>query len=156
MRIRRPSASELKMLRGIADYQFGYPAGNVLITDDVLVGVSPATGRIREVYREGAGLFLVLRAHDYRFSLTIPAARMLLKAFRKPRLRAVIEPSMSPYKSVPCRAVLELDHRLEPGDEVIVVDSKDSIIGVGRLRLSPREILEPWCRGEAIRIRHKV
>jgi len=156
VRVRRPSAAELRMLRGIADYQFGYPAGDVLIADDVLVGVSPATGRIREVYREGVGLFLVLRAHDYRFSLTIPAARLLLGVFERPRLRAIIEPSKAPFKSVPCRAVLELDQGLEPGDEVIVVDSGDSIIGVGRLRLSPREVMEPWCRGEAVRIRHKV
>ena len=143
------------MLKSIANYQFGYPAGEVLITKDVLVGVSPATRRIREVYRPGIGLFLVLRAKDYRYSLSIPAARILLENYRSPRLRVIIDGSLE-YKTVPCRLVQEVDGSLRAGDEVIVVDTSDRLIGVGRLRVSPREVLEDSCVGEAVRLRKKA
>ncbi len=155
MRIRKPSKRELEMLRSIANYQFGYPVGEILITEDVLVGVSPSTRRIREVYRPGIGLLLVLRAKDYRYTLSLEAAKLLLEALPMPRLRAVVGGSIE-YKSVPCRLVERIDTSLYAGDEVIVVDRSDSLIGVGRLRLSPVEIMENGCVGEAVRLRKKA
>lgn len=149
MRLRRATREEIVRLRSIADYQFGRPAGELLVPEDALVGVSPATRRIREVY--GAeGLLAVLRAHDYFFSLSPAGASRLLR-LPPPRLRAVLrEPPGS--KSVPCRLVEEVDAELRPGDEVIAVDRSGGLVGVGRLRLSPSEILG-GCDGEAIRLR---
>lgn len=153
MRVRRPSPSELRALRGIADYQFGAPAGQLLVGDDVLVGVSPSTRRIREVYGP-EGLVAVLRAHDYFFSLTLHGAARLLK-LPWPRLRVVVDGPLE-SKSVRCRRVLTLDTSRYAGEEVIVVDKRDRLLGVGRLRLAPVEILERGCVSEAVRLRKLV
>lgn len=151
MRIRKPTPREVEVLRGIANYQFGWPAGDALITEEVTVGVSPATRRIREVYGE-EGLLAVLRAHDYFYSLSLAGAARLLRVFPRPRLRVVVEkPPAS--KSIECGQVLEVDPLLYAGEEVIVVDANDTLLGVGRLRLAPSEIGEPFCRGEAVRLR---
>ncbi len=156
MRLRKPTVEELEFLRGIADYQFGYPAGDLLITDEVVVGVSPATHRIREVYGE-EGLLAVLRAHDYFYSLSLAGAKRLLK-LPPPRLRAFIKTPADrlPSKSIPCSLVSYVDPYLYAGEEVIVVDSDGRLVGVGRLRLAPVEIHEQFCRGEAIRLRKIV
>ncbi len=151
MRLRRPTPREVEVLRGIANYQFGWPAGEALITDEVTVGVSPATRRIREIYGD-EGLLAVLRAHDYFYSLSLAGAARLLRVFPRPRLRAVVKTPIA-SKSIGCSMVVDVDPMLYAGEEVIVVDEHDSLLGVGRLRLAPSEIREPFCRGEAVRLR---
>ncbi|ABM80335.1 PUA domain-containing protein [Hyperthermus butylicus] len=154
MIIRRARPEEVVRLRAIADYQFGFPAGDLLIPDNVVVGVSPATRRIREIYGE-EGLLAVLRAHDYLYSLSLLGAKRLL-ALPEPRLRARLRVETPPSKSINCRIIETIDHDLRPGDEVIVLNSSGELVGVGRLRLSPTEILENECWGEAIRLRKTV
>ncbi|BES82550.1 PUA domain-containing protein [Pyrodictium abyssi] len=153
MILRPATREEIDRLRGIADYQFGYPAGDLLIPEDAVVGVSPGTRRIREVYGE-EGLLAVIRAHDYLFSLSVNGALRLLK-LPEPRLRAWIATNGAEElrKSIPCWMVKRLDPELLAGDEVIVLNENGLLIGVGRLRLAPEEILEEGCWGEAIRIR---
>lgn len=153
MILRPATREEIDRLRGIADYQFGYPAGDLLIPEDAVVGVSPGTRRIREVYGE-EGLLAVIRAHDYLFSLSVNGALRLLK-LPEPRLRAWIATTGARElrKSIPCWMVKRLDPELLAGDEVIVLNENGLLIGVGRLRLAPEEILEKECWGEAIRIR---
>ena len=156
MILRPASREEVERLRAIADYQFGPGVGDCLIPDEVVVGVSPATRRIRNVYVEGVGLYLVLRASDYYFTLSIEAARRLTRCLPPPRHRVVVDPSRLLHGSVPCGAVKLVDDALRPGDEVVVVNEGDGVLGVGRLRLPPPLIVEPSCRGEAVRLRRRV
>ncbi len=155
MILRKPSWRELVMLRAIADYQFGWPAGDYLVPDNVVVAVSPSTRRIREIHGE-EGLLAVLRAHDYMYSLSLHGAQRLLKGFKPPRLRAIVKTSSLDVilrrKSVYASDIVEVDEELRVGDEVVVVNEEDKLVGVGRLRLSPVEI-SCGCRGEAIRLR---
>ncbi len=152
--MRRASAEEVLMLRAIADYQFGYPAGELLIPDEPIVGVSPSTRRIREVYGS-EGLLAVLRAHDYLYSLSLAGARRLL-ALPPPRLRVVVrDADIVARKSLGCNDIVSVDAALRAGDEVIIVDEEDNLLGVGRLRLSPEEI-SAGCWGEAVRVRKVV
>ncbi len=155
MKLRRASRWEVLRLRAIADYQFGAGVGECLVPDDAIVGVSPNTLRIRGVYGGEGVLLATLRAHDYFFSLSLEGARRLLGCLPRPRLRAVVDVSRVLHKSVPSAAVVEVDERLRAGDEVIVVDENDSLVGVGRLRLSPLEI-KAGVYGEAIRLRRRV
>ncbi len=155
LKLRRAERWEVERLRVIADYQFGLGAGACLIPDDALLGISPNTLRVREV-RDGEGrLLATLRANDYFYSLSLEGARRLLECFEPPRLRALIDPRLAPHNSIPSRAVIEVDEGLRAGDEVIVVDERDSLLGVGRLRLSPLEI-KAGVYGEAIRLRRRV
>ncbi len=155
MKFRRASEWEVRRLRVIADYQFGWGAGECLIPDGVVVGVSPNTLRVREVRSPEGVLLATLRASDYFYSLSLEGARRLLSCFERPRLRVIVDPSRVRHKSIPSSAVLNVDDALRAGDEAIVVDGSDSLIGVGRLRLSPLEI-KAGVAGEAVRLRKKV
>lgn len=153
--MRRATREEIVRLRAIADYQFGPGAGECLIPDDAILGISPNTLRIREVYEAQGRLIATLRAHDYMYSLNILGASKLLTCFEKPLLRVIVDREKLLTKSIPAVAVIELDERLRAGDEVIVVDTEDNLIGVGRLRLSPLEI-KARVYGEAVRLRKRV
>jgi len=153
MRYRRAKNEEIIMLQAIADYQFGWPAGDLLIPGNAILGISPSTMRIREVYGD-EGLLAVLRAHDYMFSLSINGARRLLK-LDEPRLRAWVALTLTQrIKGIDCSYIYKIDETLLPGEEVIVLDDNNKLLGVGRLKLSPLEIKENSCKSEAIRIRH--
>ncbi len=152
--LRKAKPWEIERLRAIADYQFGYPAGDALVANDAIVGVSPSTRRIREVYDSSGGLIAVLRASDYLFSLSLLGAEKLLQVFTMPRHRVIIG-AYNGLKSVPCNVVKDVDPLLRPGDEVVVVDQHDNIIGVGRLRLPVPLILNRGCIGEAVRLRKR-
>ena len=49
MIIRKPTPLELKFLRGIATYQFGRNAGDILVPNEATIAISPSTMRIRHV-----------------------------------------------------------------------------------------------------------
>ena len=157
MIVRRPSPFELRRLRMIADYQFGRGVGNCLIPDDVLVGVSPSTRRIREIYTPDGGLYLVLRANDYFYTLSLQAAKRLLECTEPPRHRVVLREGVRlSVKSIECSAISLIDPGLRPGDEVVILSPGGGLIGVGRLRLPVDLVVSPGCRGEAVRVRKRV
>ena len=51
--------------------------------------------------------------------------------------------------------IQEADHEIRPGDEVIVVNSDDEVVAVGRSEMSGREMCE-FERGRAVSLRHKA
>lgn len=51
--------------------------------------------------------------------------------------------------------VFDVDPDIRCGDEVIVVDKKDTLLGTGRASLCPSEILE-FDRGPAVEVRSGV
>jgi len=156
LKLRKPSEGEIFRLKAIADYQFGWPAGDLLFPheDQIIVGISPATRRIREVY-DSEGLIAVLRAHDYYYSLSLLGADRLRKGFPLPRLRVIVRMLREKTKTVFANDVIDIDTNLKAGDEVIIVDPEDRLLGVGRLRLSPADILSK-VSGEAVRVRKLV
>lgn len=156
MKLRKPSKNEVLRLKAIADYQFGWPAGDFLFPHEnqIIVGVSPATRRIREVY-DSEGLIAVLRAHDYYYSLSLLGADRLRRGFPPPRLRVVVETPHGKMKTISSHNIIGVDASLRAGDEVIIVDVEDRLLGVGRLRLSPADILSR-VSGEAVRVRKLV
>ncbi|MCE4625313.1 MAG: tRNA-guanine transglycosylase [Desulfurococcales archaeon] len=152
---RRPTEEEVEILRAILDFQFGEGAGEALLPpgSDIEVEVT-GKGRIRYVLHSGERI-LTLRPNDGLFSLSLEAAERLLHAFPPPRLRVVIRGDRDLTGSVLVGDVVDMDPDLRPGDEVIVVDRKDKILAVGRLRL-PKAVLEGLDRGEVVRIRKRV
>jgi len=156
LKLRKPSESEILRLKAIADYQFGWPAGDFLFPHEnqIIVGVSPATRRIREVY-DSEGLIAVLRAHDYYYSLSLLGADRLRRGFPPPRLRVVVKALREKMKTIFAHDIIDVDINFRAGDEVIIVDTEDRLLGVGRLRLSPADILSK-VSGEAVRVRKLV
>ncbi len=158
MRLRRPTAKELASLRVIADYQFGPPAGRLLIPDNVLVSVSPNTLRIRSLLLEGK-IIATLRAQDGLYSLSIEGARLLHRGMPEPRLRVYVDTSVAEYiargRNAFAKHVVRADPGIRPGDEVLVVDEQDRLLAVGKARFSGVEI--PYFKsGEVVRVRKGV
>ena len=86
----------------------------------------------------------------------MPLAKKLHKFFEYPGLRIVVDEEASPFikegKSVFAKFVKEIDHGLRAGDEILVVDGNDSLLRVGTLFLSPKEVMD-FDRGLAARVR---
>ncbi len=154
---RKPTVWELNELREIAEFQFGI-RGELLIPNNVDVVVSVNTNRIRFILLDNEK-YLSLRSRDYRFNLHIASAHALNKLLPHPRLRVYVK---EPYVEFVARGgslfskhVLMADPDIRPGDEVLVVDFKGSLIAVGRAKLSGWEITH-YNRGEAVKVREGV
>ena len=150
-------------LKQVIDYQFGPKISDILLgcssnLSRIHVYKSPNTLRIREVYLEDKPLFTI-RAEDFKILLRIHGAYLLWKNTRTPEYRVAVISDIAEYiengGNVFSRHVLSVDENRRYGDEVIVVDEDDRLLGVGTLKLSPEEILF-FTRGEAVRIRETV
>ncbi len=149
------SWQEYRILTAIASIQFGRKAAEALLPSlDRITVYRGKGGRPRSILLDGE-LVLVWRPTDGYFSLTPAGARVIKEVVPPPRLRVVVKGDREIRGSVLVRDVEEVDPWLRPGDEVIVVDRGDRIVGVGRLRVPPR-MLEGLERGEVVRVRKKV
>lgn len=155
--IRKPTTRELEELWEISKLQFTVN-GEEFIPSDVLVGVSPNTGKIRFVLYSDK-LYLSLRSRDYRFNLHIASGVVLNKILPKPKLRVYVKDEYVPFiksgRTLFCRHVLVADPNIRPGDEVLVMDPYGVLIAVGRSTKSGWEMVY-YKRGEAVKIREGV
>lgn len=145
------------MLRATADYQFRYDVGRQLIPDNALLKISRKTGRIREVLTVNNERIASIRASTFTFNLSLYGGSTLHKLVSG--LRATIVNDVIEYVisggSVFSRHVLHVDDDLRAGDEVLVVDEDDNLLCVGKLVLSPYEVMF-FTRGVAVKLRECV
>lgn len=149
----------LDMLRvkAVADYQFGYGAGDALLDGDVNIVKSKNTGMIRNIYLNGKHV-LSMR-NDGFFTLKIEGGKILHKLFKFPRMRVVVKRDSEEFnrkgKNVFARFVEEMDSSLRPYDEVLVVNRDDELIGVGRTLYNWDEI-KTLKKGMVVEIRENM
>ena len=157
MRVRSPTPSELLRLRGIAKYQFSDRVANAFFPKssnrDLRVEVT-GKGSIRGVFH-GEKRLATLRPSDGLFSLSLHGAQLILNVESPPRFRVIIKCSREISGGILVGDYIEMDPLLRPGDEAIVVDEHDRLIGVGRLRI-PREMIPGLSRGEIVRLRRRA
>ena len=149
---------DLARVKAVADMQFGRGAGSILLDGDVELKKSENTGKIRNVLVDGEHI-LSMRANDGFFTLKIPGARRLQKAFPAPRLRVQVKEDSVPFnrdgKSVFCTFVEDCDQGIRPMDEVLVVDASDGLVAIGRTMLTRDEMLA-FKTGVAVKVREGV
>jgi len=150
----KQNVRDLFKIKGIMDYQFGSGAGD-LIDNNVRIVRSRKTKRIRWIY-SNKELIASVRAKDHFIIPKYSLAEKLLKKFKYPRLRIVIEDDAVPFvregKSVFNKFVIDVDPELRCNDEVLIVDKNDSLLNIGTLVLAPKEIKD-FKRGVAARVR---
>lgn len=104
-------------------------------------------------------ILATIRAHDGMIVLTIEGGQRLHQALPFPRHRVVIQKDVSHFiakgRSVFTKHVSSVDSDLRAGDEVLVVDSQDALLAVGKANLSPKEMLD-LTRGVAVKVRHAI
>ncbi len=144
----------LKRARIIADYQFGWGAGDALFPDETTFGLSK-TGRLRYLYSRKERI-ATLRASDGLLTLSMLGAERLHSFFGSPRLRVVASGDAALFVAkggnLFAKHVLCVDPEVRAGDEVLVVDSADRLLATGTAVLSPEEMLQIK-RGLAVQTR---
>ena len=120
----RYKKDDVKKIKAIADYQFGYGAGEALFKGIINIEKSKKTGKIRHIY-DGKTLIVNMRASDSYLILSKEGARRLHSASEYPQNRVVVNKDSEPFaldgKSVFCKFVTDCDDNIRSNDEVLIV-----------------------------------
>ncbi len=147
----------IRILRVLADYQFGKGAGKALFPKVCRIQFS-STGRIRQIF-DGDKRIATLKADTGFFSLGIEGARRLHAFFEYPRLRVVVKNEVSDAilkgGNVFAKHVVDVDRSIKANDEVLIVNENDELLGTGKAKLSAAEMLE-FDRGIAVSTRKSI
>jgi 7-cyano-7-deazaguanine tRNA-ribosyltransferase len=147
-----------RKISSTADIQFGKNASNALLDGDIKLVKSRKTGKIRNIYCNNEHI-LSMRAGDGMFTLKIAGAIKLHNYFKYPDLRVIVEDDAVPFivdgKSVFSKFVVDCDTNLRPFDECIIVDEKDTFLGVGKCILNHIEMLS-FNFGMAVKVREHI
>jgi predicted RNA-binding protein (TIGR00451 family) len=159
--IRKITPDELLSFRATLNYQLRVSVADYVLPDNLLVGVSRNTGRVRALIDpENAEVLATVVAQTNTLNIRLSLARRIHKLVPPPRLRLVVVNEMVPdileaKSSVFSKHVLSVDEELRAGDEALVVSEDDELLCVGKLLLSPEEILQ-LLTGPALKIRECV
>ena len=131
-----------RVLRRVADYQFGQGAGAALFpgsgTDDEVSVTHTSSGRPRQVHAEDGRL--VTYGTDGRLRLGLAGGRRLQSALDAPAYRVVVGDETEPYvregRNAMAKFVVESDPAIRPLDEVLVEHADGGLLAVGRAELS--------------------
>ena len=149
----------LKMVRLIADYQFGTGAGKALFPDDCKFIISPSSGRVRQIVDPSGVRIATMKADTGWFTLSILGAKRLHDFFEYPKNRVVVLNEVSDFiadgKNVFAKHVIDVDVNIRANDEVIIVNKEDVLLATGKCLLSSIEMLE-MNRGVAVSVRQGV
>ncbi len=149
---------DIRKISSIADMQFGKNAFKALFNGDIKIVKSKKTGKIRNIYCNDKHI-LSMRAGDGMFTLKLDGALKLHEYFKYPYLRVIIQKDAVPFiidgKSVFAKFVVDCDDNLRPYDECIIVDEKDTLLGIGRCLLNKIEMLS-FDSGMAVKVREHI
>jgi 7-cyano-7-deazaguanine tRNA-ribosyltransferase len=149
---------DVARVKGVADFQFGRGASDILFKGKIELIKSRKTGKIRNVIVDGKHI-LSMRAHDGLFTLKAEGAKRLHKAFKFPKLRVSVHEDSAKYnqegKNVFAKFVLDCDNDIRPMDEVLIVDEKDRLAAIGRALMNREEMLA-FQKGIAVKVREGV
>ena len=151
----KPQLHELRRIRAVAAYQFGRGAEKAF-PPSILILRSPNTHRIRHIFNDGK-LLATYRPKDGLLALTVDGGRALKRLFKTPKLRVKVTPGVEPFikkgGNVFAKHVIGVDPELRPAEEVLVVDSKDRLLAVGRSFFNAVE-MKSFKVGVAVKVRH--
>ncbi len=148
----------LQKIRSVADYQFGREAGTKLFPDTIRIVYSKNTGKIRHIHL-GKKLLATLRPTTGLFVLTLAGAKRLVREVKPLRCWVKVHDDAEPFvtkgRSAFAKHVIDADAEIRPNEEVIVINTKNEVLAVGRALLSGKEMKE-FSRGMAVRVRRGV
>ena len=151
---------DLRKIKGISDYQFGNDITDILFdkSEKIRIERSKNTKKIRYVYYNN-NLMLALRPTNGLFTLSLFSAKKIIENTQTPRLRAIILTEVSDFirkgRNVFCKHIVNIDNNLRTLDEVIVVNQKDELLGLGRLKI-PIPYIKAFKTGVAVNIRKGI
>ncbi len=126
-------------------YQFGPHVRPFIqdVVDQFQFTYSRRTGRFKTVLWQGQD-FCNFKPDIGLFALGYSGAKYLLEKLPPPAHRVIIQDDVAAFisegRNVFAKHVVDIDPDLRPDDEVIVVDSHDHLLAIGRLLLPPIEV----------------
>jgi len=133
-----------RKIKKVADMQFGTGAGDALFAGEINIIVSPRTGKIRGIYADNQ-LIASMRASDGLFILGKEGGFRLHKKLNFPDMRVIIDDEAIPFvqqgRNVFSKFVIDASELIRPLDEVLIVSTKDDLIGTGTCLLNREELL---------------
>lgn len=157
-KLKKPSKWILRELRLIADYQFGNNIGEILFPENISVSYSRKTNKVREIWFDNQRI-ATLRANDGYLSLGLAGALRILEKTKSSFRRVIVQSDVSEFirdgRNVFAKHVVAVDPSIKPADEVIVVSEDDSLLAVGKARLSSEYMLA-FDKGLAVNVRYGV
>ena len=145
---------DIQRLRAIADYQFGYGAGELLFSEEIRIEYSRNTSRPRHIFL-GDVLLANYRPTDAVFTITIAGAERLNKLSGFSGYVVVMDDVLEfivQGKNLFAKHVVEAGSSIRPDDEVIVRDTKGNVVAVGKAVLTSEEMLR-FENGQAVNVR---
>ena len=137
----------------MADYLFDKGVGPELFQDGIRI--VKTKGRIRQAWMCDE-ILCTIRASDGFIVLNKMGAELMHRALRPPRLRVTASDDAIPFvkigKTVFAKYVAAADPEIRPGEEILVVDSRDQLLASGRALLSGGEMLA-FKTGGAVAVR---
>jgi 7-cyano-7-deazaguanine tRNA-ribosyltransferase len=147
--------SESQLITDIALYQFGPYSRSFF--DEVTISHGK-TGKVRHISKEGV-LLATLRPMDGLFVLTLEGAHRLHALIPPPQRRVIADEEAIPFikegKDLFAKFVVSIDTSLRAYEEVFITDEEDTLLGAGKLLLSPEEALS-FTRGVAVQCRRGI
>ena len=139
----KPNAFELRKLRGIADYQFGKGAGEVLFTKDITIERSRGTKRIRFIYLDNERI-CSFRVRDGFLIPSLLGGEILYRNNFAHKVKVIqeAEPFVRKGKSLFAKHVIDADQGISAKEEVILINEQGDFIGIGTSKLSTELMLE--------------
>ena len=150
----------LRKLQGICDYQFDHEITKILFhdLDKITIERSRNTGKIRYIHFNDR-ILLTLRPNNGFFTLSLSSAKKIIDNTKSPRLRVIVMNEISEFikkgRNVFCKHVVDIDENLRPMDEVIVVNQRDELLAIGRLKV-PVSYTKSFKNGIAINVRKGI
>ncbi len=148
-------ATDHTLLRRVAEYQFGPRAGAALFPAGADLTVThTSSGRPRQIKLDGSRL--ATYRTDGRLTLGVAGGYRLVDGLPTPDYRVTVGSESEPYvregRNAFAKFVRAADEHIRPGDEVLVVDSAERLLGVGQADLSGAG-MDQFQTGVAVSIR---
>jgi len=145
----------LRIVRDIADYQFGRGVGEKLFPSECVIEISKRTGRPRYIRLDG-DIIATIRYPDNMIALSLSGAERLREALGDRAPRIVLRESgvervlrgMSPLAA----DIQYCSDGIRPGEEILVESSDGKLIAIGRT-ITSSWIMKELKTGVAIKIR---
>jgi conserved protein with predicted RNA binding PUA domain len=150
------------------DYIFGYGTSKRIDVEGIDFEYSKKTGRIRHVIDRPTGQVMFTFRPNGSIAPTILGAQALIyssgkktKGFGKKRPRWIVtvldgvSEFIAQGKTVFCRHVVSCDKSLLAGEDVVILNEKGDLLGVGKTTV-PALVMKQFKKGVAVKIREGI
>ena len=155
---KKPDVWITRQLRMIAQYQFGSEFADILAPEGITVTFSKKTKKVREIIFEGKRL-ATMRPTDGGYSLGLAGAERIIQQTKIPKRRVVVQTDVAEFiadgRNVFAKHVVKVDPEIRPEDEVVVVSEEDTLLAVGKAKLSA-DYMKAFQSGTAVKVRYGI